>query len=109
MPSCVGLQVTVTEEPQNEGEPTEWRGSRGCHGFQNGIEVVRQHPGCKSIHVSRCIEKPEQYMLAVSWISLEAHTVDFRGGPLFPQWRSHINGLFEGSPVVFHYQEVSKD
>jgi len=77
--------------------------------ISRGIEVVRQHPGCKSVRVSRCIEKPEQYMLAVSWTSLEAHTVDFRGGPLFPQWRSHINGLFEGSPVVFHYQDISKD
>ena len=74
-----------------------------------GIEVVRQDPGCKSIRVSRCIEKPGQYMLAVSWASLEAHIVDFRGGPLFPQWRGHINGLFEGSPVVFHYQDISKD
>jgi len=74
-----------------------------------GTEVVRQHPECKSIRVSRCIEKPGQYMLAVSWTSLEAHTVDFRGGPLFPQWRSHINGLFEGTPVVFHYQDMSKE
>lgn len=74
-----------------------------------GIEVIRQHPECNSAHVSRCIEKPEQYMLTVSWTSLAAHTVDFRGGPLFPQWRSHINGLFEGSPVVFHYQDISKE
>ena len=74
-----------------------------------GIEVVRQHPECKLIRVSCCIEKPGQYMLAVSWTSLEAHTVDFRGGPLFPQWRSHINGLFEGTPVVFHYQDMSKE
>ncbi len=74
-----------------------------------GIEVIRQHPECKSVRVSRCIEKPEQYMLTVSWNSLEAHTVDFRGGPLFPQWRSHINGLFEGPPVVFHYQEIAKE
>jgi quinol monooxygenase YgiN len=74
-----------------------------------GIEVIRQHPECNSVHVSRCIEKPEQYMLTVSWTSLAAHTVDFRSGPLFPQWRSHISGLFEGSPVVFHYQDISKE
>src|SRR5260221_1090761 len=74
-----------------------------------GIEVVRQHPGCKSIRVSRCIEKPEQYMLAVTWTSLEAHTVDFRGGPLFPHGRSHINGPFQRSPRVFHTQDPSQD
>jgi quinol monooxygenase YgiN len=69
-----------------------------------GLEVIRQHPGCISARVERCIEKPEQFMLVNIWTSLQAHTEDFRGGPLFPKWRSHINGLFEGTPVVFHYE-----
>ena len=69
-----------------------------------GLDVIRQHPGCISSRVERCIEKPGQYMLVNIWTSLEAHTKDFRGGPLYPQWRSHINGLFEGNPVVFHYE-----
>lgn len=69
-----------------------------------GLDVIRQHPECISSQVERCIEKPGQYMLIVNWTSLEAHTEDFRGGPLYPQWRSHINGLFEANPLVFHYQ-----
>jgi quinol monooxygenase YgiN len=69
-----------------------------------GLEVIRRHPECISSRVERCIEKPGQYMLINIWTSLEAHTKDFRGGPLFPQWRSHINGLFEANPTVFHYQ-----
>ncbi len=69
-----------------------------------GLEVIRKHPGCVSASVARCVEKPERYMLTVVWTSLEAHTVDFRGGPLFSQWRSHINGLFEEPAEVFHYQ-----
>ncbi len=43
------------------------------------------------------------------WTSLEAHTESFRGGPLFPQWRGQIYGLFSGQPVVFHYQELEKE
>lgn len=69
-----------------------------------GLEVIRQHPECISANVAHCIELPQRYMLTVVWTSLEAHTVDFRGGPLFPQWRSHINGLFDGTPEAFHYQ-----
>jgi quinol monooxygenase YgiN len=69
-----------------------------------GLAVIRQHPGIISARVERCVEKPGQYMLINIWTSLEAHITDFRGGPLFPQWRSHINGLFEGNPVVFHYE-----
>jgi quinol monooxygenase YgiN len=69
-----------------------------------GLEVIRQHPGIISARVERCIEKPGQYVLINIWTSIEAHMTDFRGGPLFPQWRSHINGLFEGNPVMFHYE-----
>jgi len=57
-----------------------------------GIQVIRQHPECISAKVERCIEQPGQYMLINIWTSYEAHTDDFRGGPLFPQWRSYING-----------------
>jgi len=67
-----------------------------------GLEVIRQHPGIISARVERCIEKPGQYVLINIWTSIEAHMTDFRGGPLFPQWRSHINGLYEGNPVMFH-------
>ncbi len=69
-----------------------------------GLEVIRQHPGIISTRVERCIEKPGQYVLINIWTSLEAHMTDFRGGPLFPQWRSHINGLYEANPVMFHYE-----
>ena len=69
-----------------------------------GLEVIRQHPECISARVERCLEQPRQYLLTVIWTSLEAHTEGFRGGPLFPQWRSHINGLFIDPASVYHYQ-----
>ncbi|EFH86382.1 putative quinol monooxygenase [Ktedonobacter racemifer] len=75
-----------------------------AQGIIRGLDVIRQHPECISAHVTRCIEQPGRFMVTNSWSTLEAHTVDFREGPLFPQWRSHITGLFEGAPEVFHYQ-----
>lgn len=69
-----------------------------------GLEVIRQHPHCISANSSHCIERPERYMVTVVWTSLEAHLNDFRNSALFPKWRSYINGLFEGSPELFHYQ-----
>ncbi len=73
-------------------------------GIIQGLEVTRQHPGCISAHATRCIERPGRYMVTIGWTSLEAHINEFRNSPLFTQWRSHINGLFEGTPEVFHYQ-----
>jgi quinol monooxygenase YgiN len=72
-------------------------------GIIHGLEAIRQHPECISANV-KCVERADRYMLSVVWTSLEAHMDNFRSGPLFPQWRSHINGLFEGTPEVFHYQ-----
>ncbi|MBV9231020.1 MAG: antibiotic biosynthesis monooxygenase [Chloroflexi bacterium] len=69
-----------------------------------GLETIRKHPECISAHATRCIEQPARYMVTVNWTSLEAHTVDFRGGPLFTQWRSHLTGLTNGSAEIFHYQ-----
>lgn len=75
-----------------------------AQGIIRGLDVIRQHPECISAHATRCIEQPGRFMVTNSWSTLDAHTVDFREGPLFPQWRSHITGLFEGTPEVFHYQ-----
>ncbi len=73
-------------------------------GIIQGLEAIRQHPGCISANATRCMERPGRYMISVVWTSLEAHLNDFRNSPLFPKWRSHINGLFEGNPELFHYQ-----
>lgn len=73
-------------------------------GIVRGLDIIRQHPECISANVARCIEQPARYMVSIVWTSLEAHTVDFRSGPLFPQWRSSIQGLFAPNPEVFHYQ-----
>jgi len=73
-------------------------------GMIHGLEAIRRHPECISANVTRCVERNGRYMLSVVWTSLEAHVKDFRSSPLFSQWRSHIEGLFEGTPEVFHYQ-----
>ena len=78
-------------------------------GILKGLHTIRQHPSCIEARVERCIEHPTQFMVMNTWTTLEAHTRDFRGSPLFAQWRSHITGLFDGQPVVFHYQALGKE
>jgi quinol monooxygenase YgiN len=78
-------------------------------GISQGLAAIRQHPECRSAKVSRCLENKGRYMLVAEWTSPEAHLNDFRTSPLFPLWRSHINGLFAGTPEVFHYQTYEKE
>ena len=38
----------------------------------------------------------------IRWRTLENHTVDFRGSPLFQQWRALVGPHFASPPEVEH-------
>lgn len=70
-------------------------------------EVIRRADGCRAITFRRCVEDPNRFIGEIEWETLEHHTVGFRGGPLFPEYRSHIAGLFVDPIVARHYTTVS--
>lgn len=70
-----------------------------------GIEsAVSKSPGFIGYQVQKCIETPERYLLLIRWETLANHTVDFRGGPLFPQWRAIVGPFFASPPAVEHFE-----
>jgi heme-degrading monooxygenase HmoA len=72
--------------------------------IQHGLaSVISQARGFKGATVQRGIENPERYVLQVTWDTLEDHTVAFRGGPLFAQWRAIVGPFFAAPPVVEHF------
>ena len=76
--------------------------------IQHGIAtVISQAKGFRDAQVHRGIESPERYLLTIHWDTLENHTVDFRGGPLFPQWRAIVGPFFAKPPVVEHFDLVT--
>lgn len=75
------------------------------HGLQTVIAGAR---GLRSYQVNRGVESPERYLLMIWWDTLENHTVDFRGGPLFAQWRAIVGPYFAAPPVVEHFELVDK-
>ena len=63
-------------------------------------------PKTKGVHgykVNRCIETPERYILQIFWDTVEDHTVGFREGPLFAQWRAIVGPFFAQPPLVEHF------
>jgi len=54
--------------------------------------------------VHKGIESRERYLLMIWWQSLENHTVDFRQGPLFAEWRSFIGPFLAQPPQVEHFE-----
>ncbi len=77
--------------------------------IQHGIAtVVSTAKGFRGFKVSKGIESPERYILQIFWDTLENHTVDFRQGPLFTQWRAIVGPFFASPPMVEHFTLVAK-
>jgi len=77
--------------------------------IQRGLTtVIAQAKGMRGWTVHKGIESPERYLLQIVWDTLEDHTVGFREGPLFPQWRAIVGPFFAQPPVVEHFELLAK-
>ena len=77
--------------------------------IQHGLKtVISRAQGVKGWKVNKGIESPERYILQIFWETLEDHTVGFRQGPLFPEWRAIVGPFFAVPPVVEHFVLVGK-
>ena len=83
---------------QSEFETALWRGVE---------EVIAQAEGFLAYRVENGIESPERYLLMIRWDTLDNHMVDFREGPLFPQWRAIVGPFFAQPPKVEHFDLVT--
>jgi heme-degrading monooxygenase HmoA len=72
--------------------------------IQRGIAtVISRAKGFIDAQVHKGVESPERYVLTIHWDTLANHTVDFREGPLFPEWRAIVGPFFAKPPVVEHF------
>jgi heme-degrading monooxygenase HmoA len=70
--------------------------------------VVSRAAGFRRATVRRSLETPTRYVLQIEWDTLEAHTVGFRQGPLFAQWRAIVGPFFAQPPLVEHFEAVAE-
>lgn len=77
--------------------------------IQRGVTtVISQAKGYRGFKVNKGVESPERYVLMIFWDTLEDHTVGFREGPLFAQWRAIVGPFFAQPPVVEHFTLLAK-
>lgn len=77
--------------------------------IERGVrEVIAKAQGFRGFKVNRGVENPERYVLMIFWETLEDHTVHFRGGPLFPQWRAIVGPFFASPPQVEHFTLLAR-
>ena len=76
--------------------------------IRRGVEtVIRRAQGFRGYEVRRGIESPDRFVLLIQWETLEDHTVAFRGGPLFSEWRAIVGPYFAAPPAVEHFTRVA--
>jgi heme-degrading monooxygenase HmoA len=76
--------------------------------IQRGIATIAARAkGFQGYKVNRGIESPERYILQFFWDTLEDHTVAFRQGPLFSEWRAIVGPFVAAPPAVEHFEIVS--
>jgi len=74
--------------------------------FAEAKALIASVPGFGQLSLSRCIERPDTYLLLVEWASLEDHTVGFRESPQYEEWRRLLHHFYQPFPVVEHYEQV---
>ena len=70
--------------------------------------VIARAEGMRGWKLNHGLESPERYVVMIFWDTLEAHTVGFRQGPLFAQWRAIVGPFFAAAPAVEHFELVGK-
>lgn len=70
--------------------------------------VASQAQGMQGWTINKGIESADRYVLQIRWATLEDHTVGFRQGPLFAQWRGIIGPFFAQPPSVEHFELVAR-
>lgn len=87
--------------PVRAGMSEEFRSA-----FSEAKAIISRMAGFKSLTLSRCIERPDVFLLLVEWDRLEDHTVGFRGSPGYQRWSELLHRFYEPFPVVEHLEQI---
>ena len=68
--------------------------------------IIASMPGFRSLSFTRCLERPNIYLLLVEWDTLEDHTQGFRGSAEYQQWREILHPFYDVLPDVEHFAPV---
>jgi heme-degrading monooxygenase HmoA len=76
--------------------------------FADAKAIIASMPGFVSLHLHRCIETSNRYLLLVSWERLEDHTVGFRQSAAYDEWKRLLHHFYDPFPRVEHFSLVAR-
>jgi heme-degrading monooxygenase HmoA len=87
--------------PVKEGQEAQFESA-----FAEAKAIIAQTPGFRRLTLSRCVERPGNYLLLVEWERLEDHTEGFRKSPRYQEWRRLLHHFYDPFPDVEHYEPL---
>jgi heme-degrading monooxygenase HmoA len=75
--------------------------------FADAKAIIAAMPGFESLLLHRCIERPNRYLLLVSWERLEDHTEGFRQSAEYGEWKRLLHHFYDPFPTVEHFSVVA--
>lgn len=74
--------------------------------FAGAIPIISRQKGFRDLRLTRCIERPSEYLLQVQWEQLTDHTVGFRESADYQLWRAALHHFYDPVPTVDHFTDV---
>jgi quinol monooxygenase YgiN len=74
--------------------------------FFKAEPFVAAYPGCRAVHLYRCIEEPGRFMFVIEWESVAAHEEGFRKSPAFAEWRNVVGPYLGGLSELAHWRPL---
>lgn len=72
--------------------------------FVQAQVIISGMEGYVSHTLHRCLEKENQYILLVEWVSVSAHEEGFRQSPEYQEWKALLHHFYDPFPTVEHYE-----
>lgn len=74
--------------------------------FALASKIIASMPGYIEHSLQKCLEVENQYLLLVSWETLEDHTIGFRESEQYKIWKELLHHYYEPFPIVEHYKLI---
>ncbi|MEO6957660.1 MAG: antibiotic biosynthesis monooxygenase [Antricoccus sp.] len=74
--------------------------------MRQAVAIISRQRGFRGLRLSRCIERPNEYLLHVQWAQLRDHTVGFRESADYALWRTALHHYYDPVPQVDHFVDV---
>ena len=74
--------------------------------FPTAAPIISSMPGFQRLSLTRCMERPNTYLMLVEWATLEDHTEGFRGSAEYDEWRALLHPFYDPFPTVEHFTAV---